>query len=72
MKKTIVKITCDRCGKEIPDWFIKSFRLYKRKLIMTRGAYSEQEKMDLCKDCYESLRNWYYGKDEKERTNDKR
>ena len=66
MRKEIVKITCDRCGKEIPDWFDKSYRLYKskRKIIMTRGDYSEQKEMDLCKDCYESLRNWYYKKQE--------
>ena len=68
MRNEIIKITCDRCGKEmIPtdmsNWFDKSFRLHtsKRKIIMTR----EQKEMDLCKDCYESLRNWYYRKGER-------
>ncbi len=64
MRKETVKITCDRCGKEITGWFDKSYRLYKRKIIMTRGDYDEQKEVDLCKDCYESLRNWYYRKQE--------
>lgn len=64
MKREIVKITCDRCGKEIPDWFSKSFYIFKnnRKLIMMRDTNRGQSEMDLCKDCYESLREWYYGK----------
>lgn len=64
MKREIVKITCDRCGKEIPDWVSKSFYLFKnnRKIIMTRDSNRGQREMDLCKDCYESLREWYYGK----------
>lgn len=26
----------------------------------------DYEEMDLCKDCYESLKNWYYRKDTRE------
>lgn len=66
MRKETVKITCDRCGKEIPDWFMKSFRLYKRKIIMTRDTDMGEKEMDLCKECNESLRDWLYRKDEKE------
>ncbi len=64
MRKETIKVTCDRCGKEITGWFSKSFILHKRKFIMTRGPYGEEKEMDLCKDCYESLRNWYYREDE--------
>ena len=66
MKTEIVKTTCDRCGKEIPDWFDKSFRFYKRKFSITRCPFIAEKEMDLCKNCYESLRNWYYRKDERE------
>lgn len=67
MRKETVKITCDRCGKEIPDWFSVSFRLLKknRKIIMVRDTDRGQKEMDLCKECYESLRNWLYRKDER-------
>ena len=68
MRNETVKITCDRCGKEIPDWFSKSFYIFKnnRKIIMTRDTDRGQREMDLCKDCYESLRDWYYRKGENE------
>ena len=52
MKKMSVRITCDRCGKEISNWF--------DKFIMLKRDYEE---MDLCEDCYESFKNWYYRKD---------
>ena len=62
MKKMSVRITCDRCGKEISNWFDKFIRLHKskRKFIMLKRDYEE---MDLCEDCYESFKNWYYRKD---------
>jgi len=68
MRKETVKITCDRCGKEIPDWFSPSFYIFKnnRKIIMTRDTDRGQKEIDLCKDCYESLRHWYFRKDERE------
>ncbi len=62
MRKETVKTTCDRCGKEIPNWYDKAFRFYKRKFLITRGAYCEQRDMDLCKECYESFRKWLYVK----------
>ena len=64
MREETVKITCDRCGKEINGWFDKGFRLHKRKIIMTRGSWSNQEEQDLCEDCYKSLRHWYFTKGE--------
>ena len=66
MRKESVQITCDRCGKEIPHWFDKYYRLYKRKFIMTRYTDIGEKEIDLCKECCESLRNWYFRKDERE------
>ena len=66
MREETVKVTCDRCGKEITGWFNKALRLRKRKIIITRGPYSNQEDIDLCEGCYKSLRHWYFMKGENE------
>ena len=67
MKTEIIKTTCDRCGKEIPDWYSKSFRFYKRKFMITRGPFGEEKEMDLCENCYENFRKWLYTPETKEK-----
>ena len=66
MRTEIVKTTCDRCGKEMPDWYNQYFSLYKRKrkFTLTKGPYSEEKEMDICEDCYNSLSDWFHRKGE--------
>lgn len=64
MRKQTVKITCDRCGKEMPHLYDTSFRLYKKKIIT--DYEDDLKEIDLCKECCESLKKWYRQKENSE------
>lgn len=50
------KMYCDRCGKECEHSRLTRYRLFKRKYIFTT---SDEEKLDLCQKCYDSLQEWF-------------
>ena len=52
IKKTLY---CDRCGKECERSRISNYLLFKRKYILT---CANEEKLDLCQECYNSLQDW--------------
>lgn len=47
---------CDRCGKEITKWRNNGLRVYRRKLRVLN--IDEDEYMDFCAECSDSLRKW--------------
>lgn len=50
---------CDRCGKELKGvWDNKGLHLYLRKFKLA-NVRNNDECLDLCQECYESLREWY-------------
>lgn len=53
IKKTLY---CDRCGKECEQSRFSHYLLFKRKYILT---VSNEEKLDLCQECYDSLQDWF-------------
>lgn len=65
IKKTLY---CDRCGKECEQSRFVHYLLHKRKYILTA---TNEETLDLCQECYNSLTDWFQtvlnkvGKEEK-------
>lgn len=53
---------CDRCGRNIPEWInTHGFHIHTEHIITT----NDDEKLDLCQDCYDSLQTWWKnGKEE--------
>lgn len=66
IKKTLY---CDRCGKECERCRFIHYYLLKRKYILTTST--NEETLDLCQECYDSLTDWFQtglnkvGKEEK-------
>ena len=50
---------CDRCGQELKGyWNNFGFHLYHRKYIIA-NVHNDDEYLDLCKDCYKTLSEWF-------------
>ncbi len=64
---TIENLYCDRCKKLIKAGYRsnRGFHLYKRKFLVCR--ITDDEIMDLCQDCYDSLRDWIKGKESEDK-----
>lgn len=58
-------IYCDRCKKIIKEecWNNFGYHIYKRKFLIHR--ITDNEIMDLCQDCYNSLKDWVKNKENK-------
>jgi hypothetical protein len=52
-------VYCDRCGKEVQYPIIAKARLYGGKK-MTRLELTEDERIDLCQSCIDSLAEWLH------------
>lgn len=46
---------CDRCGKKCEQSRFAHYLLFKRKYII---MLTNEEKLDLCQECYDSLQDW--------------
>lgn len=50
------KIICDRCGKECePSRWSRGQRIFRNKFYMRK---SNDDCIDLCQECYDSLAKW--------------
>ncbi len=64
------KIICDRCGKECEDFrYSRGHHIFRNKFYMRKSNYDE-DIIDLCQKCYDSLAKWM--KAESEEKNGKR
>lgn len=68
-QKTIVYIKCDRCGKQFEEQPLEELHFFKPTYVYTRALMNIRKKdrkivrehipYDLCKECSESLTEWF-------------
>lgn len=59
---------CDRCK----NFYNKSANSAEQKLFLRKKATHSNLLIDLCPDCYESLRKWYKGPAERAKEKNKK
>ncbi len=62
----VYKTLCDRCKKEISD--SERIELYGNRFFLRWEKDCSYEKVEICKDCFNSFKNWLKMEGENEGT----